>query len=76
LAGITKRFPGALANDDVDLDVEAGSVHALLGENGAWTLPASTSRSTSSFASAPGKRFVIPANRTVWELISPPYPGE
>ena len=35
LAGITKRFPGALANDDVDLDVETGSVHALLGENGA-----------------------------------------
>ena len=35
LRGITKRFPGVLANDDVDLTVEAGSVHALLGENGA-----------------------------------------
>ena len=35
LDGITKRFPGVVANDDVDLAVEAGSVHALLGENGA-----------------------------------------
>jgi len=34
--GITKRFPGVVANDDdVDLAVERGSVHALLGENGA-----------------------------------------
>ena len=35
LDGITKRFPGVIANDDVDLTIEAGSVHALLGENGA-----------------------------------------
>ncbi|MFC7045533.1 ABC transporter ATP-binding protein [Halobacteriaceae archaeon GCM10025711] len=35
LDGITKRFPGVVANDDVDLAVEAGTVHALLGENGA-----------------------------------------
>ena len=35
LRGITKRFPGVLANDHVDLDVAAGEVHALLGENGA-----------------------------------------
>ena len=33
--GITKRFPGTLALDSFDLDVEAGEVHALLGENGA-----------------------------------------
>jgi ABC-type uncharacterized transport system ATPase subunit len=33
--GITKRFPGVVANDHVDLDVRAGEVHALLGENGA-----------------------------------------
>ena len=32
---ITKRFPGVLANDDVNLDVQLGEVHALLGENGA-----------------------------------------
>src|SRR4051794_36997307 len=35
LRGITKRFPGVLANDRVDLEVAAGEVHALLGENGA-----------------------------------------
>jgi general nucleoside transport system ATP-binding protein len=35
LRGITKRFPGVLANDDVNLDLRAGEVHALLGENGA-----------------------------------------
>ncbi|USZ68776.1 ABC transporter ATP-binding protein [Halorussus salilacus] len=35
LDGITKRFPGVVANDEVDLEVEAGTVHALLGENGA-----------------------------------------
>ena len=32
---IVKRFPGVLANSDVDFDVEAGEIHALLGENGA-----------------------------------------
>jgi ABC-type uncharacterized transport system ATPase subunit len=35
LVGITKRFPGVLANDSVDLDLLEGEVHALLGENGA-----------------------------------------
>jgi ABC-type uncharacterized transport system ATPase subunit len=35
LRGITKRFPGVLANDNVDFDLRKGEVHALLGENGA-----------------------------------------
>ena len=35
LRGITKRFPGVLANDHVDVDLRRGEVHALLGENGA-----------------------------------------
>ena len=35
MRGITKRFPGIVANDDVGLDVRKGEVHALLGENGA-----------------------------------------
>ncbi|MFC6089537.1 ABC transporter ATP-binding protein [Saccharothrix lopnurensis] len=35
LSGITKRFPGVVANSDVHLSVQAGEVHALCGENGA-----------------------------------------
>ncbi len=35
LSGITKQFPGVLANDDVNLRVSAGEILALLGENGA-----------------------------------------
>jgi simple sugar transport system ATP-binding protein len=35
LMGITKRFPGILANDHIDFDLRRGEVHALLGENGA-----------------------------------------
>ncbi len=34
-SGITKRFPGVLANDHVDFSLEKGDIHALLGENGA-----------------------------------------
>jgi simple sugar transport system ATP-binding protein len=33
--GITKQFPGVLANDHVDFDLREGEIHALLGENGA-----------------------------------------
>jgi simple sugar transport system ATP-binding protein len=33
--GITKRFPGVLANDHVNFTLEKGEIHALLGENGA-----------------------------------------
>ena len=35
LRGITKRYPGVVANRDVDLVVEPGEIHALVGENGA-----------------------------------------
>jgi ABC-type uncharacterized transport system ATPase subunit len=35
MRGITKRFPGVLANDHIDLEVRPGEIHALLGENGA-----------------------------------------
>jgi len=33
--GITKRYPGVVANDGIDLDLRSGEIHALLGENGA-----------------------------------------
>jgi ABC-type uncharacterized transport system ATPase subunit len=35
LRGITKQFPGVLANDHIDLTLMPGEIHALLGENGA-----------------------------------------
>jgi simple sugar transport system ATP-binding protein len=35
MRGITKRFPGVLANDAIDFEAGVGEVHALLGENGA-----------------------------------------
>jgi general nucleoside transport system ATP-binding protein len=33
--GVTKAFPGVLANDAITFDLKAGEIHALLGENGA-----------------------------------------
>ena len=35
LRGITKSFPGVLANDNISFTLEKGEIHALLGENGA-----------------------------------------
>jgi ABC-type uncharacterized transport system ATPase subunit len=35
MKGITRAFPGVLANDNVDFDLQTGEIHALLGENGA-----------------------------------------
>jgi simple sugar transport system ATP-binding protein len=35
MEGISKRFPGVLANDDIHLDIRKGEVRGLLGENGA-----------------------------------------
>ncbi|MFT4656959.1 MAG: ABC-type uncharacterized transport system ATPase subunit [Candidatus Aldehydirespiratoraceae bacterium] len=35
LIGITKRFPGVIANDNVNLTVQRGEIHAICGENGA-----------------------------------------
>ena len=35
VSGLTKRFPGVVANDSVDFRAMPGEIHALLGENGA-----------------------------------------
>ncbi|HUS85202.1 MAG TPA: ATP-binding cassette domain-containing protein, partial [Anaerolineales bacterium] len=35
LKGISKQFPGVLANNQVDFTLRSGEIHALLGENGA-----------------------------------------
>ncbi len=35
MRGITKRFPGTVANDRIDLEIRPGEIHGLLGENGA-----------------------------------------
>ena len=35
MRGITKRYPGVVANESIDLDIRPGEIHALLGENGA-----------------------------------------
>ena len=35
LRGISKRYPAVVANDEVDLTVMPGEIHAILGENGA-----------------------------------------
>src|SRR5687768_7836430 len=35
LRGITKRFPGVVANDNISLIIRRGEIHTLLGENGA-----------------------------------------
>src|SRR5207249_1553167 len=35
MRGITKRYPGVVANDHIDVEVRPGEIHAMLGENGA-----------------------------------------
>src|SRR5262245_24806423 len=35
LTGITKRFPGVVANHGINITIDAGTVHAIVGENGA-----------------------------------------
>ena len=55
LKGITKKFPGIIANDNIEFTLREGEIHTILGENGAG-------KSTLSLAIIPGNFFVIPFN--------------
>ena len=68
MRGIVKRFPGVLANDQVDFELRRGEIHALLGENGAGksTLMNLVPRLLDA---APG------TSRHVWRMIGSPSPS-
>jgi ABC-type sugar transport system ATPase subunit len=64
LHGITKRFPGVIALDDVSFDVRAGEVHAFMGENGAgkstlMKIGAGIHRPDEGFMEVEGRRVVL-----------------
>ena len=63
LRGITKRYPAILANDHVDLRVEVGEIHGLMGEHGAGksTLMKIVCGVTRPDALAPGRMMSSPA---------------
>jgi len=67
MRGITKSFPGVVANKDVELVIYPGEVHALLGENGAGK---STLMSILTGLYRPDKGEIIVRNKKV-ELRSP-----
>ena len=39
LRGITKKFPGVIANNKINFEIYGSEIHALLGENGAGKAP-------------------------------------
>ena len=65
MCGITKEFPGIIANDDVTLQLKKGEIHALLGENGAGkstflrTIYGDLDPTTGTIALGPGERLSV-----------------
>ena len=61
IQGITKKFPGVLAIDKIDLDVKKGEIHGIIGKNGAgksvlMTLVAGITKATSGTMAVYGKQ--------------------
>jgi inositol transport system ATP-binding protein len=73
MSGISKAFPGVQALDDVHLEVQAGTVHALMGENGAgkstlMKVLAGIYRTDSGTIRLNGEEVVIPDSATALRL--------
>ena len=63
MKGISKEFPGVKALDNVNLTVRAGTVHALMGENGAGK------SGTPAPSHWTARRSTLKAPRRPWKMV-------